>query len=55
MTRPAVTRTRFLMMYCPSSVGAIGTTVKHFSGKRNRGVTVPSIWSHKRKSVARRR
>ncbi len=39
----ALMSTRFLMMYCPSSVGAQGMCVKHTSGSSTSGRKVPGI------------
>ncbi len=43
ITRPALISTKFLMMYCPSSVGTKGTIWKTWSGKRKIGMAVPTI------------
>ena len=40
------------MMYWPSSVGANGNTEKVSAGKNQSGVSVPSIWSARRKKVS---
>jgi hypothetical protein len=53
MTIPALIRTRFLKIYCPSSVGAYGIWVKTSDGNKKIGVIVPSICT-KRSSKTKR-
>jgi hypothetical protein len=51
--RPAETSTRFLMMYCPSSVGAQKPWVKSSLWKRNKGMNVPVICKKSSPRVSR--
>ena len=53
ITIPALTSTMFLIMYCPSSVGAYGICAKVSWGKKINGVMVPSICTHSKSRVAR--
>src|SRR5436309_1589230 len=46
-TIPALISTRFLMMYCPSRVGAHGKRAKTSWGNSAMGVKVPSIWTYR--------
>ncbi len=43
ITMAAPTRTRFLMMYCPSNVGEYGNAAKVSDGKNTSGSIVPGI------------
>ena len=53
-TKPALISTKFLMIYCPSKVGAYGIRVNVSVGKSINGVIVPIIWVKSRNSVTRK-
>lgn len=53
MKMAALIGTKFLMMYCPSSVGAYGKALNVSAGNRIRGIMVPGIWTKSRRRVTR--